>query len=114
MRFKRSERIQGLLQEEISKLIQHGLKDPRIGFATITRVAVTENLKHAKVYVSVMGSQGEKNNTLDGLNSAKGYIRGTLGKNLCLKFVPELSFILDETATKAEKIHKILNELQLE
>ena len=71
MRFKRSERIQELLLEEISKLIQHGLKDPRIGFATITQVDVSDNLKHANVYVSVMGTDEEKENTIKGLDSAK-------------------------------------------
>ena len=60
MRFKRSQRIQELLLEEISKMIQHGLKDPRIGFATITQVDVTDNLKHANIYVSVMGTDKEK------------------------------------------------------
>ena len=59
MRFKRSQRIQELLLEEISKLLQSGLKDPRIGFATLTRVEVSDNLKHAKVFVSVMGSEQE-------------------------------------------------------
>ena len=56
MRFKRSQRIQELLLEEISKLLQSGLKDPRIGFTTLTRVEVSDNLKHAKVFVSVMGT----------------------------------------------------------
>ena len=60
MRFKRSQRIQELLLEEISKLLQGGLKDPRIGFATLTRVEVSDNLKHAKIFVSVMGSEKEK------------------------------------------------------
>ena len=80
MRFKRSERIQELLLEEISRLIQHGLKDPRIGFATLTQVDVTDNLKHANVYVSVMGTDEEKENTLKGLESAKGFIRKSRGR----------------------------------
>ena len=63
MRFKRSERIQELILEEISKLIQSGLKDPRIGFTTITKVEVSENLKHAKIFVSVMGAEQEKTAT---------------------------------------------------
>jgi len=60
MRFKRSQRIQELLLEEISKLLQSGLKDPRIGFTTLTRVEVSDNLKHAKVFVSVMGTERRK------------------------------------------------------
>ena len=111
MRFKRSERVQELILEEISKLIQRGLKDPRIGFTTITRVEVSNNLKHARVYVSIMGTDEEKNETLIGLVSARGYIRNSLGKNLYMKFIPELEFKLDDNAYHAEKISRILNEL---
>ncbi|PIQ95799.1 MAG: ribosome-binding factor A [Nitrospinae bacterium CG11_big_fil_rev_8_21_14_0_20_56_8] len=114
MRFKRSQRIQELILEEISRLIQSGLKDPRIGFATVTGVELTDNLKHARVFVSVLGTPEQTRDTLLGLNSAKGFIRNTLGKNLYLKFIPELDFKLDETARKAERINKILNDLHPE
>lgn len=114
MRFKRSERIQELLLEEISKLLQKGLKDPRIGFTTLTRVDVTDNLKLAKVFVSVMGTEEERKETLAGLKSARGYIRNCLGKNLYLKYIPDLDFKLDESADHVRKITKILNELHLE
>jgi len=114
MRFKRSERIQELLLEEISRLIQHGLKDPRIGFATLTQVDVTDNLKHANVYVSVMGTDEEKENTLKGLESAKGFIRKSLGKNLYLRYIPEIHFKSDDTQTRVDKISKILKDLHLE
>ncbi|NIQ00518.1 MAG: 30S ribosome-binding factor RbfA [Nitrospinaceae bacterium] len=109
-RFKRSQRVQELLLEEISQLIQHGLKDPRIGFVTVTGIDLSDNLKNAKVFVSVMGSEQEKEDTLEGLNSAKGYIRSVLGKNLSLKFIPELIFKLDDTADRVEKITKIMRD----
>ena len=114
MRFKRSQRIQELLLEEISKLLQSGLKDPRIGFTTLTRVEVSDNLKHAKVFVSVMGSEEEKNQTLEALKNAKGFIRNYLGKNLYLKYLPELEFKKDENAEHVEKITRILNDLHPE
>jgi len=114
MRFKRSQRIQELLHEEISKLLQRGLKDPRVGFATITDVELTDNLKHAKIYVSVMGSEEEKINSLIGLKSATGFIRSWLGKNLSLRYIPVLEFIRDDTADRVEKISKILHELRPE
>jgi len=114
MRYKRSQRIQELLQEEISKLLQRGLKDPRVGFATITDVELTDNLKHAKVYVSVMGSKEEKRDSLIGLKSATGFIRSWLGKNLSLKYIPVLEFIHDDTADRVEKISRILYELRTE
>ena len=112
MRFKRSERVQELLLEEISKLVQHGLKDPRIGFVTLTRVDLSNNLKHAKIYVSVMGSAEQKADSLEGLISAKGFIRQYLGKHLCMRYIPELDFKLDKAAEHVEKITKILHELQ--
>ena len=114
MRFKRSQRIQELLLEEISKLLQGGLKDPRIGFATLTRVEVSDNLKHAKIFVSVMGSEKEKIDTLNALKNAKGFIRNILGKNLYLKYLPELEFKKDENAEHVEKITRILNDLHTE
>ena len=114
MRFKRSQRVQELLLEEISKLLQDGLKDPRIGFATLTRVEVSDNLKHAKIFVSVMGSEKEKTDSLNALKNAKGFIRNTLGKNLYLKYLPELEFKKDENAEHFEKITRILNDLHPE
>ena len=114
MRFKRSQRIQELLLEEISKLLQSGLKDPRIGFTTLTRVEVSDNLKHAKVFVSVMGTEKEKSDTLEALKSAKGFIRNSLGKNLYLRYLPELEFKIDENAEHVEKITKIINDLHSE
>ena len=114
MRFKRSQRIQELLLEEISKLLQSGLKDPRVGFTTLTRVEVSDNLKHAKVFVSVMGSEKEKDQTLKALKNAKGFIRNYLGKNLYLKYLPELEFKKDENAEHVEKINRILNDLHSE
>ena len=114
MRFKRSQRIQELLLEEISKLLQSGLKDPRIGFTTLTRVEVSDNLKHAKVFVSVMGTEEEKSDTLEALKSAKGFIRNSLGKNLYLRYLPELEFKIDENAEHVEKITKIINDLHSE
>ncbi|GJL80078.1 MAG: ribosome-binding factor A [Nitrospinaceae bacterium] len=114
MRFKRSQRIQELLLEEISKLIQHGLKDPRIGFATITQVDVSDNLKHANIYVSVMGTDQEKEDTLEALRNARGFIRNTLGKNLYLRYIPELDFKRDDTQNRVDKISKILKDLHLE
>lgn len=114
MRFKRSQRIQELLLEEISKLLQSGLKDPRIGFTTLTRVDVSDNLKHAKVFVSVMGSEQEKIDTLEALKSAKGFIRNSLGRTLYLRYLPELEFKKDENAEHVEKITKIINDLHSE
>ena len=111
MRFKRSEKVQELLLQEISSLIQRGLKDPRIGFATVTEVDLSNNLKHAKVYISVLGTECEQQDTIEGLTNASGFIRGSLGKDLNLRYIPVLEFILDETADHVSKINKIINGL---
>ena len=111
MRFKRSQRLQELLLKEISLMIQKGLKDPRIGFATVTRINLSDNLKHAKVYVSIIGNNPKSDNTLEGLKSARGYIRGQLGKNLYLKYVPELEFLKDENPEHVDKISKLLDQI---
>jgi ribosome-binding factor A len=111
MRFKRSQRLQELLVKEISLLIQKGLKDPRIGFATVTNIDLTDNLRHAKVYVSVIGSSTEAEETIKGLNNAKGYIRGLLGKNLYLRYIPNLDFQKDDSSEKLDKISRLLGEI---
>ena len=84
MEYKRSERVQELLLEEISKLMHHELKDPRIGFVTVTRVNLAGNLQHAKIFISIMGTDQEKKDSLEGLQSARGFIRQYLGKNLSM------------------------------
>ncbi|QPJ62669.1 MAG: 30S ribosome-binding factor RbfA [Candidatus Nitronauta litoralis] len=114
MKYKRSKRVQELLLEEISKLIQFELKDPRIGFATLTGVNLTDNLKFARVFVSIIGDETQKRDTLEGLQSARGFIRSWLGKNLNLRYVPELNFQLDETAENAQNISRLLNEIHPE
>jgi ribosome-binding factor A len=111
MRFKRSHRLQELLLKEISLLIQKGLKDPRIGFATITHIDLTDNLKFAKVYVSVIGDEKEAKDTIEGLNSAKGYIRGLLGKNLYLRYIPNMEFNIDDSPEKLDKISRLLGKI---
>ncbi len=114
MKYKRSKRVQELLLEEISKLIQFELKDPRIGFATLTGVNLTDNLKFARVFVSIIGDEAQKRDTLEGLQSARGFIRSWLGKNLKLRYIPELDFQLDETAENAQNISRLLNEIHPE
>ena len=111
MRFKRSERLQELFLKEISFLIQRGLKDPRVGFATVTRVELGDNLRHAKVFLSVIGTPNEVEDTLEGLQNARGYIRSALGKNLHLKFIPELHFKRDDSFEKFDKIARIINQI---
>lgn len=113
-RHKRTDRLNHQFKEEISFLIQREVKDPRVGFATITRVAVTEDLSYAKVYVSVYGDEKTKKDTLKGLKNSGGFLRRRLGQMLRIRAVPELRFILDENAEHAIRISKIIDDLNIQ
>ncbi len=114
MSFKRSEKVAEAVHEFISELLIKGLKDPRIGFATITGVKVTDDLHLATVYFSVVGSNEEKKSTETGLNSAKGFIRKELGRNLRLRYVPDIIFKYDDSLDYGRRIEGILNEIAIE
>src|SRR5579871_5415843 len=94
----RHERIAGEIQQEISVMLAGELKDPRLaGLATVTEVRVTPDLKQAKVYVSVMGSEVEQASTLEGLRAAAGFIRHELSERLLMRRAPEVNFVLDRS-----------------
>jgi ribosome-binding factor A len=109
--YKRSERIGELILAEIADLIAREIKDPRIGFVTFTRVEMSDDLRHAKVFVSSFGAEAEKARTLQGLSSATGYMRRHLGRALHLRYTPELSFLLDDSLEHGAKIAQILRQL---
>ena len=108
---RRTDRLGEQFREEIGKLIQKGLKDPRVS-SLASIVDITEDLSYAKALVSVMGSDKEKRDTLVGLNNSAGFIRGVLGKALKIFKVPELKFVLDENLEHAMHIEDILAELK--
>ena len=109
---RRTDRLGELFREEISKLLQKGLMDPRVGFATINRVDITEDLSYAKVLVSVMGTDKEKTSTIIGLRNSSGFIRQFLGKGIKIRKIPELQFVLDENLDHAMHIQDILSDLK--
>jgi ribosome-binding factor A len=109
--YKRSERLGELILAEISDLIRREIKDPRIGFVTFTRVEMSDDLRHAKVFVSSIGAEPEKARMLQGLSSATGYIRRQLGRALHLRYTPEISFLLDGSLEHGAKIAQILRQL---
>ncbi|MCK9182439.1 MAG: 30S ribosome-binding factor RbfA [Fibrobacteraceae bacterium] len=111
-RVRRTDRLDELFREEISKLLQKGLKDPRVGFATITRVEITTDLSYAKVYVSVLGSEKDKTGTMIGLKNSAGFIRKYLGTQIKIRKIPELTFVLDESLDHAMHIEEILSDLK--
>jgi ribosome-binding factor A len=110
--YKRSTRLGELILTEISDVMARHLKDPRIGFATVTRVALSDDLRHAKVFVSILGSEQDKARTLQGLSSATGYLRRHLGRALHLRYTPELTFLSDTSLEHGANIAQLLRQLQ--
>jgi ribosome-binding factor A len=109
--YKRSQRVGDLLREEIADIILNKLKDPRIGFVTVTGVDVTDDLKMAYIYISVFKEE-EKKSTLDILNSAKSFIRSQLAGRLRMRAVPSIDFRLDSSIEYGSKIDKLLDEVK--
>ncbi|MCA1704003.1 MAG: 30S ribosome-binding factor RbfA [Actinobacteria bacterium] len=107
---QRLEKVQKLARQVLGELIQD-LKDPRIGFTTVTTVRITPDLRHARVWVSVLGSEDEQKATLEGLASATPRLRKELGHEMRLKYLPELVFELDHQIDEAIRVEKLLHKL---
>ena len=110
----RVEKLQELMKQEISQIILQELKDPRIGFVTVTQVAVTGDLREAKVYVSLMGNEKQVEDCWKGLQSSLGYIRREIGQRIRLRFTPEISFALDKSLDYSAHIQELLLKVQKE
>src|SRR4026209_102929 len=100
------------IQQIVSVLMQREMKDPRIGFATITQVEVTSDFKYARIYVSVLGTPQEKKDTMAAFNSARGWFRRELAHRMTIRAVPEIQFKLDTSIEYSDNINRLLNELK--
>jgi ribosome-binding factor A len=110
----RVEKVQEFIKQEVSNIILRELKDPRIGFVTVTQVEATGDLRSAKIYVSLMGSEEQKADSLKGLQKALGYIRSEVGKRIRLRCTPELSICLDESLDYSTRIQELLLKIKQE
>ncbi|HOB20649.1 MAG TPA: 30S ribosome-binding factor RbfA [Candidatus Atribacteria bacterium] len=111
----RIDRINEEIRKDVIEIIRDLVKDPRISeMSTVTKVETTKDLRYAKVYVSVLGSEEERLNTIEGLKSAAGFIRKELGSRLEVRYIPELQFVLDNSIAYSVEISRKLNELRLE
>ena len=110
----RVEKVQEFIKQEISKIILTELKDPRVGFATITQVEATGDLRSAKIYVSLMGSDEQKAETWKGLQSSLGYMRSEIGKRIRMRITPELSLHIDESLNYSDHIQELLIKIKQE
>ena len=114
MSIQRAQRVAETIRKEISGLLIKGLKDPRIGFVTITSVDVTSDLRQARVYYTLMGSQEDRSQTQAGLNSCSSFIRQHLGRQLRLRIVPEIHFEYDASFDYGQNIERLLSEVKAE
>jgi ribosome-binding factor A len=99
---------------EISLIIQRELKDPRLGFVSISGVELSDDLRFARVFVSILGAEGARRASLEGLESAKGYIRKHLGERIKLRFLPEIVFKEDRSFERGERIDRLIDSLHQE
>jgi ribosome-binding factor A len=109
---KRAIRVGELLKEEISQIVLREMKDPRIGFVSVTDVEVSGDLRHAKVFISVYGSDKEKEETLEGLQQAQGFVRKLVGERVKIHHTPEIIFRYDDSIENGVHISEIIKDLK--
>ncbi len=107
---RRPQRVGEQIREELSALLVSGLRDPRIGFTTITEVSVSPDLRQARIFLSVMGSAEEQEKSIEAFGAARRFIRRELAHRLSLRRIPELLFELDRTAEYADHINHLLQQ----
>jgi ribosome-binding factor A len=108
---QRTERVDELLRQEITSIVQRDVADPRVGFVTITSVETTQDLRHAKVWVSVIGQPAERDMTLAALRRAMPFVRHELGTRLRIRRIPDLHIQLDDTAERGTRVLQLLHEI---
>ena len=104
-------RVAELVREEIARLIVKGLKDPRVGFVSVMSVRMSPDLKYANVYISLYGSESEQKGSLAGLRSSASWFRRTVGKNLGLRFAPEIRFFQDSSLEEVYHLEEVFRSL---
>jgi ribosome-binding factor A len=108
MTAERMRRVDEAMREVLSDAITQDLKDPRIGFVTVTAVDTSPDLRHARVFVSVLGDDNQRKLTLAGLKSAHGFLQRRVAAELRTKNTPTLDFVYDDTADRAERINELI------
>ena len=112
MSYSRADRVGDLIRKEIANILLHGdVKDPRVGFITITIVKMSKDLRNAKVYFSLIGSSEEAAECVKGLTSASGYIRRRLAKTLDLRAIPTIRFFYDDSIEYSSHIADVIKEV---
>src|SRR5581483_6878820 len=112
MPFKRADRVSEAIKREISVMLTQEVKDPGIHFVTVTAVVTTDDLRLAKIFVSILGDEETRQETMKGLDRAKGFLRSEIGRRVQLRYTPEIQFHLDTSLDHAMKIKSILNKVK--
>jgi ribosome-binding factor A len=112
MGFKRADKVSEAIKREVSLMLSREVKDPGIHFVTVTGVETTDDLRHAKIFVSILGDEKTRQESMKGLERAKGFLRGELGHRLQLRYTPEIQFRLDTSLDHAMKIKGLLNQIK--
>jgi len=107
----RNARLRELFKEETSAILQREMKDPRIGFVSVTDVELSADLRHAKIFVSILGDAEAKSRTMAGLESAQGFIRTELARRIRLRHIPQVAFKLDESIERGARVSRLLREV---
>ena len=110
----RQEKLGELIAVEVSDLLRTRVKDPRVGFASVTHVEVSGDFRHARIFVSVMGSEEEQRETMKALRHANGFLRHELASRLTLRYMPELDFRLDKSIEKGAQVLDLIHQIELE
>lgn len=108
----RQEKLVHLLKEEISDILRREIKDPRLGFFTIIDAEITSDLRHAKIFVSIMGTPEERKQSMDVLTHAQHFVRQEFGKRVRMKVLPDIQFKLDETVDRGVRMLELLEEIK--
>lgn len=108
----RLEKVREFIKQEVSKIILQELKDPRIGFVTVTDVEASSDLRYAKIFVSLLGTEAEQEATWAGLQRALGHIQSEIGRRIRLRFTPELSLHRDESLQYSAKINDLIRQVK--
>ena len=110
----RAEQLAADIQKELSELIQKKVRDPRVGFVTVTRVRVTDDLSFARVYISDLAAKDTESKSMEGLQKATGFLRSALGKALRIRHIPELRFMEDDSMEYSEHMSELLDSINRE
>ncbi len=108
---RRPQRLALQIQQEVSLMISRDMKDRRVGFVTVTGVQLSPDLRHARIFISLMGSEAEKKESLDTLNHATGWIRHELGQRIRTKFLPDIVFLTDTSQDYGERIDRLIDQI---